>query len=194
MPSIAVVGGGFGGVGAVTMLARAGHHDVTVFERSDRVGGVWNDNTYPGAACDVPSHLYEFSFAPNPRWSRRYAPQRSPGWTFPRMDFAYKERTKRTLERYPMLQRLDRQANFAFHELGAAAMTGSHWLLPAFRAIGRSQIKKTIKDPELRRKVTPTDEIGCKRVMLSDDWYPTLTKPNVDLITDRIAEITSPGV
>src|SRR3954453_11676671 len=75
MPSIAVVGGGFGGVCAVVMLRRAGYEDVTVFERGDRVGGVWNDNTYPGAACDVPSHLYEFSFAPNPRWSRRYAPQ-----------------------------------------------------------------------------------------------------------------------
>jgi cation diffusion facilitator CzcD-associated flavoprotein CzcO len=54
---------------------RAGVDDVTVFERSERVGGVWHANTYPGAACDVPSHLYEFSFAPNPRWSRRYAPQ-----------------------------------------------------------------------------------------------------------------------
>ena len=74
-PSIAVVGGGFGGVGAVTMLRRAGYEDVTVFERGERVGGVWHHNTYPGAACDVPSHLYEFSFAPNPRWSRRYAPQ-----------------------------------------------------------------------------------------------------------------------
>ena len=68
-------GGGFGGVGAAVMLGRAGYHDVTVFERGERVGGVWNHNTYPGAACDVPSHLYEFSFAPNPRWSRRYAPQ-----------------------------------------------------------------------------------------------------------------------
>src|SRR5947209_11508878 len=57
------------------MLHRAGYEDVTVFERGERVGGVWNHNTYPGAACDVPSHLYEFSFAPNPRWSRRYAPQ-----------------------------------------------------------------------------------------------------------------------
>src|SRR5436305_13433734 len=72
---IAVVGGGFGGVGAITMLRRAGHHDVTVFERAERIGGVWHHNTYPGAACDIPSHLYEFSFAPNPRWSRRYAPQ-----------------------------------------------------------------------------------------------------------------------
>jgi cation diffusion facilitator CzcD-associated flavoprotein CzcO len=75
MPSIAVVGAGFGGVGAAVMLSRAGYRDVTVFERADRVGGVWNYNTYPGAACDVPSHLYEFSFAPNPQWSRRYAPQ-----------------------------------------------------------------------------------------------------------------------
>jgi cation diffusion facilitator CzcD-associated flavoprotein CzcO len=73
--SIAVVGGGFGGVGAAVMLRQAGYEDVTVFERGERVGGVWNDNTYPGASCDIPSHLYEFSFAPNPRWSRRYAPQ-----------------------------------------------------------------------------------------------------------------------
>ncbi|HUZ27615.1 MAG TPA: NAD(P)-binding protein, partial [Solirubrobacteraceae bacterium] len=74
MPSIGVVGSGFGGVGAVVMLKRAGYEDVTVFERGERIGGVWHHNTYPGAACDVPSHLYEFSFAPNPRWSRRYAP------------------------------------------------------------------------------------------------------------------------
>src|SRR5918997_5755459 len=73
--SIAVVGGGLAGVGAAVMLRRAGYGDVTVFERGERVGGVWHDNTYPGAACDVPSHFYEFSFAMNPRWSRRYAPQ-----------------------------------------------------------------------------------------------------------------------
>ncbi|MDQ1510632.1 MAG: hypothetical protein QOG50_2476, partial [Actinomycetota bacterium] len=73
--SVAIVGGGFGGVGAAVLLVRAGYKDVTIFERGERVGGVWALNTYPGAACDVPSHLYEFSFEPNPRWSRRYAPQ-----------------------------------------------------------------------------------------------------------------------
>src|ERR671922_1693520 len=73
--SIAIVGGGFAGVGAAAMLRRAGYEDVTVFERSERIGGVWHDNTYPGAACDIASHLYEFTFAPNPRWSHRYAPQ-----------------------------------------------------------------------------------------------------------------------
>jgi cation diffusion facilitator CzcD-associated flavoprotein CzcO len=313
--SFAVVGGGFAGVGAAVMLHREGYDDVTVFERGERVGGVWHYNTYPGAACDVPSHLYEFSFAPNPRWSHRYAPQaeiqayvegvarrsgvlgriktgtdverarwvqqrskwvlqtsageheadvlitacgqlsvpsvpplpglesfagpafhtarwprdldlagkrvaiigtgcsaiqvapaiqplverldiyqRSPGWTFPRMDFAYSERSMRLFERFPVLQRLDRMSILAFHELGAAAMTSQTWLRGAFRAIARRQINAAIKDPQLRRKVTPTDEVGCKRVMVTDDWYPTLTKHNVELITDAIAEVQAHGV
>jgi len=297
------------------MLRRAGYRDVTVFERGERIGGVWHHNTYPGAACDVPSHLYEFSFAPNPRWSRRYAPQaeiqayledvarrygvmgqirtgtevesarwdgelsrwvletsagrheadvlltacgqlsvpsvppipgldtfagpafhtaqwrhdvdlagkrvavvgvgcsaiqvvpaiqprvahvdvyqRSPGWTFPKMDFEYSERTKRLFERFPALQKLDRAAVFAFMEFGAAGMTRHRWLLAPFRIAARRQITKAIDDPELRRKVTPSDEIGCKRLMLTDDWYPTLTEPNVGLVTDRIAAVTPEGI
>jgi cation diffusion facilitator CzcD-associated flavoprotein CzcO len=287
-PSIAVVGAGFAGVGAVVMLKQAGYDDVTVFERGERVGGVWHHNTYPGAACDVPSHLYEFSFAPNPRWSRRYAPQaeiqayledvarrngvldrirtgtevqgadwdeerakwvlrtsageheadvlltacgqlsvpsvppleglddfagpafhtarwrhdadlagkrvavigtgcsaiqvvpaiqpkvqsiaiyqRSPGWTIPKMDFAYSARTQRLFERFPVLQRMDRAAVFGFMELGAAAMTNRRWLLAPFRAMARANINKAIKDPQLRAKVTPSDEVGCKRIMLT---------------------------
>jgi cation diffusion facilitator CzcD-associated flavoprotein CzcO len=313
--SIAVVGGGFGGVGAIVMLKRAGYDDVTVFERGDGIGGVWHHNTYPGAACDVPSHLYEFSFEPNPRWTRRYAQgpeikaylgdvarrhgvldrirtntevtqarwdaergkwlldtsagpheadvlltacgqlsipsvppisgldsfqgpafhtarwqhdvdltgkrvaivgtgcsavqvapaiqsevahldiyQRSPGWTLPKMDFVYKERTKRLFERFPALQQLDRKAVFAFMELGAVAMTRKPGILKAFEAVGRRQITKAIADPELRAKVMPSDSIGCKRMMLTDEWYPTLTKPNVELVTDSIAEITASGI
>ena len=312
---MAVVGGGFGGVGAATMLKRAGYDDVTVFERGERIGGVWHANTYPGAACDIPSHLYEFSFAPNPRWSRRYAPQaeiqayledtarrygvldrirtstevrsaawdeqrrvwrietsagpheaevlltacgqlsvptvpplpglddfagpafhtarwrhdvdlagkrvavigtgcsaiqvvpaiqpevaqvdvyqRSPGWTFPKMDFPYSERTQRMFERFPVLQRLDRQSVFLFQELAAAGMTKHRWLLRLFKLISKRRIDKAIADPELRRKVTPTDEIGCKRIMLTDEWYPTLTKPNVELVADRIAAVTPGGI
>jgi cation diffusion facilitator CzcD-associated flavoprotein CzcO len=297
------------------MLRSAGYDAVTVFERAERIGGVWHHNTYPGAACDVPSHLYEFSFEPNPHWSRRYALQaeiqayledvakrrgvlgcfrtstevtdarwsgdaskwvletsagsheadvlitacgqlsvpsvpplsglqsfkgpafhtaqwrhdvdlagarvavvgtgcsaiqvvpaiqpivdhidvyqRSPGWTFPKMDFAYSDRSKRLFKRFPGLQRLDRAAVQAFMELGAAGMTSQRWLLHPFRAAARHQINRAIKDPELRRKVTPSDEVGCKRVMLTDEWYPTLTKPNVELVTDRIAEVTPSGL
>ena len=119
--------------------------------------------------------------------------QRSPGWTLPKMDFPYKERTKRLFERFPVLQRLDRQAIFWFQELAAAGMT-RQWMLPPFRAIANRQITKAIADPLLRAKVTPPDEIGCKRIMLTDDWYPTLTKPNVELVTDRIAEVTPTGI
>jgi cation diffusion facilitator CzcD-associated flavoprotein CzcO len=312
--SIAIVGGGFGGVGAAVMLEREGYEDVTLFEKGERVGGVWHHNTYPGAACDIPSHLYEYSFAPN-RWSRRYAPQteiqayvegvarhfgvldkvrtgtevksaswdegrgkwlletsagpheadllitacgqlsvpqapplrgldgfecpvfhtaewrhdvdlagkrvavigtgcsaiqvvpaiqpevaqldvyqRSPGWTFPKMDFEYSPRAHALFKRFPALRRLDRASINAFQELGAAAMTSQRWLLPLFRAVGRRQINSAISDPQLRRKVTPADEVGCKRIMLTDEWYPTLTEPNVKLVTERIEAITPGGI
>ena len=80
-------------------------------------------------------------------------------------------------------------------ELGAAAMT-SKALAAAGRSarVARRQITSAIDDPELRRKVTPRDEVGCKRIMLTDEWYPTLTQPNVELVTDRIAEITPTGI
>jgi cation diffusion facilitator CzcD-associated flavoprotein CzcO len=312
--SIAVVGGGFGGVGAAVMLKCAGYDDVTVFEKGERVGGVWNHNTYPGAACDIASHLYEFSFAPN-SWSRRYSPgpeirayiegvarhfgvldrirtgvevtaarwdeerglwaletsagpheaellltacgqlsvpkvpplpglesfdgpafhtaewrhdvdlagkrvavigtgcsaiqvvpaiqpqvahldvyQRSPGWTLPKGDFEYSPRTRALLKRIPALHRLDRASIMATQEIGAAALTSRPWLLPGLRTLGRLQIRRTISDPELRRKVTPSDEFGCKRLMLTDDWYPALTQPNVELVAERIAEVTPGGI
>jgi cation diffusion facilitator CzcD-associated flavoprotein CzcO len=313
-PSIAIVGGGFGGVGAATMLGREGYEDVVVFEKGERVGGVWHHNTYPGAACDIPSHLYEFSFAPN-SWSRRYAPQaeiqayvegvarrfgvlekvrtgtevkaaswdeergrwrvetsagaheadlllaacgqlsvpkvppiagledfagpafhtaewrhdvdlagkrvavigtgcsaiqvvpaiqpiaagvdvyqRSPGWTFPKMDHEYSPRARALFKRFPLLHRLDRASIYAGQELATAALTSQRWMLPLARAVGRRQINSAIADPELRRKLTPTDEIGCKRVMLTDDWYPALAQPNVELVTERIAAVTASGI
>lgn len=74
-PTIAILGAGAGGLAMAVRLKRAGFHDVTIFEKSDGIGGTWRDNTYPGAACDIMSHLYSFSFAPNPAWSRTYADQ-----------------------------------------------------------------------------------------------------------------------
>jgi cation diffusion facilitator CzcD-associated flavoprotein CzcO len=74
-PRVVVIGAGFGGLGVTAELLRAGFTDVTVLERAEAVGGVWRDNTYPGAACDVPSPLYSWSWAPNPNWGRRYSGQ-----------------------------------------------------------------------------------------------------------------------
>ena len=313
-PSIAIVGGGFGGVGAATMLKREGYEDVTVFEKGERVGGVWQHNTYPGAACDIPSHLYEFSFAPN-SWSRRFSPgpeirayiegvarrfgvldrvrtgvevkaarwdeerrrwaletsagtheadvlvtacgqlsvpkvpplpglegfegsafhtaewrhdvdlagkrvaligtgcsaiqvgpaiqpevaqldvyQRSPGWTLAKGDHEYSGLTRAAFRRFPLLHRLDRASVYAFQDLAAAAFTKRRWLLPLFKQLGMRQIKSAIADPELRRKVTPTYEFGCKRVMLTDDWYPALTRSNVELIDHGVDAVTAGGI
>src|SRR3712207_9256345 len=75
MTSVAVIGTGFGGIAAAIRLKEAGISDLVLFEKSHDVGGVWRENTYPGAACDVPSHLYSLSFAPKADWSRRFAPQ-----------------------------------------------------------------------------------------------------------------------
>lgn len=71
---IVIVGAGFSGLGMAIRLKRAGIHDFAILERASRVGGTWRENTYPGCACDVPSVLYSFSFAPNPDWSRTYSP------------------------------------------------------------------------------------------------------------------------
>lgn len=73
--SIAIIGAGFSGLGLAVRLRQAGHEDFVVLERGDGVGGTWHFNTYPGCACDVPSHLYSFSFAPNPDWTRTYSRQ-----------------------------------------------------------------------------------------------------------------------
>src|SRR5881275_2492584 len=70
-----VIGAGFAGIGAAIKLGEAGFDDFAVLEKSDNVGGTWRDNTYPGCACDVPSHLYSYSFAPNPQWTHVYSRQ-----------------------------------------------------------------------------------------------------------------------
>src|SRR3954463_16547886 len=73
--AVVIIGAGFGGLAMAIALRRAGEDDVLLLEKGHDVGGVWRENTYPGATCDVPSHLYSFSFEPNPDWTRRYSPQ-----------------------------------------------------------------------------------------------------------------------
>jgi cation diffusion facilitator CzcD-associated flavoprotein CzcO len=315
----AIVGAGFGGIAAAANLRRQGQDDIVILERGDRIGGVWRANTYPGIACDVPSHLYSLSFAPNPRWSRRFsrgseiqayledvarrldlerhvrlnadvvraewdegagrwtlelgsgerieaevmitacgqltrpaipalpglgefrgevfhsahwppgemlagrrvavvgtgasaiqfvpaiAPgvkhmtvfQRTPGWVMPKSDKPYTERTKQVYERAPRLQNAARQTLWWLMEGMVPMFTRRpRWAAKVgtapFRVLCNAQRVMQLRgDQRLIEATKPDYPIGCKRVLLTSEWYPTLRRDNVDLVTSRVAEVTA---
>ena len=319
--AVLIVGAGFGGLGMAIALARAGEHDVLLLEKGDDVGGVWRENTYPGAACDVPSHLYSFSFEPNPRWSRTYSPQaeilaylrhcadkyavrgkmrfgcevtgaafdeatslwrvewrdaqgraqadharalvsavgllsrpavprvpglesfrgpvfhsaqwrhdvalqdrrvavigtgasaiqfvprvareaarltvfqRTPAWILPRPDRAYSDRERRRFARWPSLMAAHRALIYAGHDVRAVGFMHLHWLLDIVGGLpARRLLRKQVPDAALRERLTPRTPIGCKRILISNDWLPALSRPNVELVTDAIEAVTPAGV
>jgi cation diffusion facilitator CzcD-associated flavoprotein CzcO len=306
---VAIVGSGFSGIGMATRLLRDGERDFVVLERAGDVGGTWRDNTYPGCRCDVPSHLYSFSFAPNPGWSSTFSPQpeildylrgvarrfgvmphvrlntelesaewdeaagrwrietsqgpltaevlvcgqgplsepRLPGVpglaTFEGKTFhsaAWDHEHDLTGERVAVvgtgasaiqfvpeiqprvgrlhlfqrtppwviphpnrrLSRLER-ALYARLPLAQLAMrAGIYWARESFvlqfrhRRVRRwaskvalRQLRAQVKDSELRRRLTPRYEIGCKRILPTDEWYPAVTRPNVEVIDQALAEV-----
>ncbi|RNL64207.1 NAD(P)/FAD-dependent oxidoreductase [Nocardioides marmoriginsengisoli] len=312
---VLVVGAGFAGLGAAIKLDEAGQADFLVLDKGTSVGGTWRDNTYPGAACDVPSQLYSFSFAPNPNWSRSFSPQpeihaylqdvaRSSGvldrfrfgvtvedaawdetdqvwtvttsagtvtadvvisgsgglsepknpeikgidgftgeifhtarwdhdvdlagkrvaiigtgasaiqvipeiaktvghldvyqrtapWVMPRHDRAYTRVEKLGFRFLPGLQKLYRTAIYWGRETYVPGFVKAPAILTPAKTMALANIKKGISDPELQRKVTPDFQIGCKRILISNTYYPALAQANVDVITDGIAEITPTGI
>ncbi|MGW5343128.1 NAD(P)-binding domain-containing protein [Streptomyces sp. HUAS TT3] len=307
---VAVIGSGFGGLGAAVRLRREGITDFVVLERADSVGGTWRDNSYPGCACDVPSHLYSFSFAPNPDWPRTFSGQphiraylehvadtfglrphirldselltarwdaaelrweletsagtltadvvvsatgplsdpklpeipglaEFPGTVFhsARWDHGYDLRGKRVavvgtgasaiqivpaiapeVERLTLFQRtapwvmprtdravstverwLHRQLPFTraarrgllwgIRELQVSAFTKRPNQLGLIESLAKANMARSIKDPALRAKLTPSYRIGCKRILLSSDYYPALARPDVDLVASGLKEI-----
>jgi cation diffusion facilitator CzcD-associated flavoprotein CzcO len=320
--SVTIVGAGFGGVAAAIALGRQGIDDVVLLERGDDVGGVWRANTYPGLACDVPSHLYSFSFAPNPSWSRRFSPgpeihaylravvdrfgvagkirfgeevtradfdsdtatwrittasgasyrsdmlvaacgqlnrpqipvlpgidsfagasfhsaewdhsvpldgvrvasigtgasaiqyvpeiapvaatttvyQRSAPWIVAKADAKYSARKQELYRRRPVLQRLARELRARTYEalIPVSALTpprrarAGEALIKLLAAINRTLALRG--DPRLMRATRPTDSVGCKRLLQSSDWYPTLRRPDVELVTEPIAQVVPEGV
>jgi cation diffusion facilitator CzcD-associated flavoprotein CzcO len=306
---VAIIGGGFGGLGAAIRLRQEGLHDFRVFERSADIGGTWRDNTYPGCACDVPSHLYSFSFAPNPRWSRSFSAQaeiwdylrdcarrfgirphlrlghelRRASWDEGRQRWILEtSRGTWTADvlvaatgplsepQIPSLPGLDSFQGTAFHSASwdhghdltgrqvAVVGTGASaiqfvpeiqprvgrlrvfqrtapWVLPRrdraltraerllFRLVPASQrlarassywvregftlgflhprimglpqrlalrqLRRAIPDPGLRARLTPDYTLGCKRVLLSNDYLPALARSNVELVTSAIREV-----
>jgi cation diffusion facilitator CzcD-associated flavoprotein CzcO len=312
---VLVVGAGFGGLALAHALAERGVDDVVLLERDDGVGGTWRANTYPGAACDVPSHLYSLSFAPNPNWSRTYASQpeileyvegcydrldvrrkvrtsttvtaarwqdadrlwlvqddrggryeaevlvsavglfhspvvpdvagrsrfsgpqfhsarwdhsvdlagrsvavvgtgasaiqvvpaiaervgrlavfqRTPAWIVPRRDVPYTDDERRRFAEDPEEARLHRQAIADLFEQNTSFMTDDP-TTPALAAYARDYLAHKVPDPALRARLTPDYPIGCKRVLVSSDFYPTVQRDDVELVTDRIAEVTPAGI
>ncbi|MBO0827690.1 MAG: NAD(P)/FAD-dependent oxidoreductase [Streptosporangiales bacterium] len=307
---VAVIGSGFSGLGAAIRLRQDGVDDVVVLERADDIGGTWRDNTYPGAACDVPSHLYSFGFAPNPEWSHSFSRQpeilaylrhcagrygllprihlghevlearwddaaarwtvrttrgtvrarvlvsaagplsdpalpdipgletftgtlfhsgawdhghdltgervavvgtgasaaqfvpeiqplagrlhvfqRTPSWVLPRRDRTLGRVEKRVYRAMPALQRMVRTGIYLGRELYVLGFTVDQRLLRLASRIARGHLERQVPDPELRAKLTPAYTMGCKRIVLSDDFYPALGRPNVEVVTDRIERV-----
>lgn len=313
---VLVVGAGFGGLAAAAELQRTGVADVQVLERADEVGGVWRDNTYPGAACDVPSSLYSWSWAADRPWGRRYAPQpeildyirdtaaarglrdlvrtktavtavrydeptrtwqvttadgetietdvvvsavgqlsepvvpdlpgretfagpafhsaqwrhdvdltgrrvvvvgtgasaiqfvpqvarqaahvtvvqRSAPYVVPKPDHRHGRLYHRVVDRLPRLRRLERAAIFRLTEQLNAALGQDGPLTKVLRGVWRLHLRHQVKDPALRARLVPDYPLGCKRLLFSNDWYPTLDAPHVDVVTERIERIEPAGV
>lgn len=315
-PRVAIVGAGFGGIATAIELRRKGIEDFTLFERAPSLGGVWWHNDYPGAACDIPSQLYSFSYAQRRDWSRpcpsrdevlRYLQrvaseygirphvrtnteiararydddrcrwtltttggeeheadvlvlgtgqlsrpaipdvagrhlfagpqfhtaewdhdvpldgrrvtivgtgatavqvvpqlmaraarvdvvQRSPSWILPRNNDEYGPLTRRAIENVPGLQALRRQALRVFGTVVTAGLTLDSRLSLPWRVWSSVYLRTQVRDPELRARLTPTDPFGCKRVLFSSSYLRALQKPNVDLVTSPVAEVTPGGL
>ena len=312
---IAVIGGGFAGLGLGHRLIRADFKDFVILERAEDVGGTWFWNTYPGCQCDIPSHLYSFSFALNPDWTRTYPLQaeikdylrrcakrfgllphlrlgvevigarwdegrgrwqvetsngpisarvlvgavgglsearlpdiagretfagasfhsakrnhrvdlagkrvavigtgasaiqivphiqpevaelhvfqRTPPWILPHTDRAVTRFERWLYRRAPVLQRIPRSFAYLLRELASPGFTRDTRLLSPLEVHARRHMNRQVKDPLLREKLAPDYRIGCKRILPSNKWYPVLQEDNVEVITDRIAEITPRGI
>ncbi|MBL1076151.1 NAD(P)/FAD-dependent oxidoreductase [Nocardia sp. 2] len=312
---IVIVGSGFSGLGMAIRLTQQGHQDFLVLERGNDVGGTWRDNTYPGAACDVPSHLYSYSFALNPNWSRSFSKQpeiqsyiqgvadkygvrdkhifgcdmtgarwntersvweidtnqgpftadylisavgalcepnlpdikginsfegeifhsarwdhdsdlsgkrvavigtgasaiqivpsiakqvahldvyqRTAPWLLPRADRPYLGVEKFAFKHIPGVQALSRAAIYAARETQVVGLAKFPPAMLALEGVARAKLFAEIRDPELRKKVTPNFRIGCKRMLISNEYYPALDRENVDVVTDGIKEITANAI
>jgi cation diffusion facilitator CzcD-associated flavoprotein CzcO len=309
--AVLVIGAGFSGIGMGIRLRQAGIEDFLILERAGEIGGTWRDNHYPGAACDVESHLYSFSFEPRADWSRKYsgqaeildylqhcvrryglAPhircnatmtaarydeagghwsvqlasgevlrtrvlvsavgalsepaipalpgladfrgvrfhsaqwdhtqelsgkrvavigtgasaiqfvpplaeqagqlllfQRTPPWILPKADRTFSPGEKRLLRLRP-LQWLYRALIYWINESRVPGFSRrSDWLLKPAERMALHHLRRQVRDPELRRALTPDYRIGCKRILIANDYYPALQRPNVRLVRSAIAQI-----
>lgn len=124
-----------------------------------------------------------------PRVRELHLFQRTPAWIVPRVDIVFSERMKSLFGAFPMLQRLDRLRLYLFREIVVLAMRGNKQLRAVIEKLARLHLESQVPDPELRAKLTPNYEIGCKRILLSNDFYPSLAQANTRLVTSSIQEV-----
>jgi cyclohexanone monooxygenase len=120
--------------------------------------------------------------------------QRTAPWVMPRNDRAYKPLEHLGFKHLPGLQRLYRTAIYWGRETFVPGFTVNPKLAAPAKKMALNNISKGIADPELRERVTPSFELGCKRILISNDYYPTLARDDVDLVTDRIQKVTGSGI
>jgi cation diffusion facilitator CzcD-associated flavoprotein CzcO len=120
---------------------------------------------------------------------RLFVFQRTPPWVIPHLDHQVGPRLRRLYRRAPALQRLVRGTVWSLHELLVPGMTRDPRMLKGHELLARMNMRRGIRDPELRRRLTPDYAIGCKRILLSSDWYPAITAPNVELVTSGVGEV-----
>src|SRR5918998_275270 len=123
------------------------------------------------------------------RVSRLFVFQRTPPWVIPHLDHPVGPRLQRLYERLPALQRLVRGTVWGLHELLVPGMARDPRLLKGHELLARANMRRSIRDAELRRRLRPDYAIGCKRILLSSDWYPAITSPGVELVTSGIREV-----
>src|SRR5699024_307590 len=120
--------------------------------------------------------------------------QRTAPWVLPRIDRTYPDLERKAYRRIPGLQRAVRALQYASREFQVVGLTRSRAALAPIKAIGRAHLAMQVRDRKLREALTPRFEIGCKRILLSNTWYPALSRENVDLVTSPITRVTSDGI
>src|SRR3990167_4182294 len=228
---VLIIGAGFAGVGLAIQLQKRGIDDFLVLEKAASVGGTWRDNHYPGAACDVPSHLYSYSFEPKTDWRRKFAPQAEIvayiQHCVDKHQLAGKIRCNKEVASaefeqasglwrvigkngehylaqalvsacgqlnqpaYPRIPGLESFSGEAFHSARwnhAYDLAGKR---VAVIGTGASAIQFV---PEIVPKVQPDYPLGCKRILISNNYFPALAQGNVEIVNQAIQSITPQGV
>lgn len=264
---VAIIGSGFGGLGAAVRLRKSGIHDIAILERADDVGGTWRDNTYPGCRCDVESidfdstrrlwtlrtsqgdvearsvilatgplaeprmpdieGLSDFSGAlmHTAKWDHtvvldakrvavigtgasavqavpQIAPsvaslevfQRTPTWILPHLGHPVRDRTRRMFQSIPFTQRLVRYLTYWRRELMVLGFVKDPRRMTKAETMAKEHLARQVSDPALRVKLTPQYRLGCKRVTISNDFYPALVRENVKLVNEPITRVSARGV